>query len=279
MPLWDYHPETGLDRQGKKRPSPSGFTPQSFEYEPPGLTDLEDIETGGQSTRRLLTSTLEEAKRRARLTGRTLSAGETEGLTRAHFGGAESRLAQRRGLALQKRGQEISVRGQDISAELAYTGLTSRERMHEAGLETQLEAARIGAASQAATVSETSGFFGGGGFLGLGCIIITACTNSDSEEVNIVRRYRDKIMLPETLRGYYMIAEKVVPLIHKSDKLKRFLKKHLVDSLATTCEWKLKETHTIPSWKARIITGLFLGTCCLLGNTKSCFVRYNGETI
>ena len=92
-------------------------------------TPTGEIRTGGQTTRRLLTSTLEEARRRARLTGRKLSAGEVEGTTRGFFAGAAARLAARKGLQLQERGQDITMRGQDISADLGYAGLTSREKI------------------------------------------------------------------------------------------------------------------------------------------------------
>jgi len=287
----------------------------AFNYTPrPGIASATPVATGGMETRRLLTSTLEEAKRRARLTGRTVSSAETEGISRGYFGGASERLTQRKGLALTERGQDITQRGQDITEGLGrenialgreniglgYAGLESKEKMFEKGLISaeELQKARLASqeamhaediklgystvSTQARTAKEQGelGFFGSGGWLGLGlgeCIIIAACTNPNSEEVNITRRYRDKIMLPETLRGYYMIAEQVVPLIHKSDKLKQFLKKHLVDSLVATCEWKLGETDKVPAWKARIITGLFLGTCNVLGNTKPQFVRSNGE--
>jgi hypothetical protein len=63
------------------------------------------------------------------------------------------------------------------------------------------------------------------------CIIVTACTSPNSEEVNITRQYRDKFLDQETLRGYYMIAEKVVPLINKHKWFRSFVKKHLVDNL------------------------------------------------
>jgi len=110
-----------------------------------------------------------------------------------------------------------------------------------------------------------------------GCIIITACTDPNSYEVNVTRRYRDKIMHPTTLRGYYMLAEKVVPLIQESDKLKKFLKKHLVDSLVDTLEWKLNEKTEKPKIKSRLITAAFLSSCRVLGLTKNQFVRCNGE--
>lgn len=109
------------------------------------------------------------------------------------------------------------------------------------------------------------------------CIIITACTNPQSYEVNVCRRYRDTIMLPDTLRGYYMLAEVVVPQIHKSEKLKGFLKKHLVDSLVDALEYRLGEKPVRPKLKSWLITKAFLGFCNVLGNTRPCFARSNGE--
>jgi hypothetical protein len=65
----------------------------------------------------------------------------------------------------------------------------------------------------------------------VGCIIVTTATHPDSEEVNITRAYRDKFLDKETLRGYYIIAEKVVPLMQKYRWFKKLVKKVLVDNL------------------------------------------------
>ena len=111
------------------------------------------IGTGGQGTRGLLTSTLREGRRRARLTGRQLSQAETKGITGGYFGQASERLGQRKGLALAERGQEVTMRGQDIgemlgreNIGLGYAGLTSAEKMHTAGLTSteKIEEGRLG---------------------------------------------------------------------------------------------------------------------------------------
>ena len=109
-----------------------------------------------------------------------------------------------------------------------------------------------------------------------GCIIITAATNPHSYEVNVTRKYRDRYLSQQTLRGYYMIAEQIVPLMHKSKRFKKFIKKHLVDHIVRHCEWGIgirKKRPIISSF----ITETFLNFCDGLGSTKECFIRLNGE--
>jgi hypothetical protein len=68
-----------------------------------------------------------------------------------------------------------------------------------------LAGAGIGAATYGATelISSVTG----------GCIIVTACHGPDSPEVDIARQYRDKYLDDDTLRGYYMLAELIVPFM------------------------------------------------------------------
>lgn len=108
------------------------------------------------------------------------------------------------------------------------------------------------------------------------CIIITVCTSPDSPEVNITREYRDTLMPPHQLRGYYMIAERLVPWIRKSDKNKQFAKKWLVDPLIEGVKYSLGYSpHR--SLYARFVKFSFLGLCSLAGRTRKSFTRSNGE--
>jgi hypothetical protein len=148
--------------------------------------------------------------------------------------------------------------------------------------------ALAGAAAGAATGAALTSWSGPGavvgavigavaGAVGGSCIIITACTDKDSPEVEIAREYRDKYMTEEQLRGYYMIAEKIVPVIGKYGSVKRFTYKHLVKNLIEYGKHKLGKTELPPSQKSVFITRTFLGMCGLLGMTKRQFVRCNGE--
>lgn len=235
-------------------------------YVPP---EDENIRLGGQSTSKLLTGTLEDAKRRARLTGRNLSQAEIEGLTSSHFGAAGNRLAARHGLSLTKRGQ-------DINAELGYAGLASKEEMfgrgltsHEAlareQLATDFQIAQMTAGEQRRATESSGGLFGGGGFLGLGCIIISACTSRSSWQVELAREYRDCVLDETTLGGYYALSHVVAPLIFKYKLVKWVLKRFLVDRMADRFEWYfgLRKTHKFCT--SRFVTHKFLSFCKFIG--------------
>jgi hypothetical protein len=110
------------------------------------------------------------------------------------------------------------------------------------------------------------------------CIIVTACTSPESEEVNITREYRDKYLTPEQLRGYYMIAQKVVPAIAGSAAVKWFVKRFLVDNLIAYGRHALGKGPR-PGLSSTLITRGFLALCNAVGSRKPSFVRVNGEIV
>ena len=110
------------------------------------------------------------------------------------------------------------------------------------------------------------------------CIIVTACTSPDSEEVNITREYRDKFLSPEQLRGYYVIAEKIVPLIERFSFVKKVVKRVLVDNLIEYGRHALGKGKK-PSFVSVIVTRLFLALCANVGARRKQFVRCNGEVV
>jgi len=114
------------------------------------------------------------------------------------------------------------------------------------------------------------------GAIGGSCIIVTACTSPDSEEVDITREYRDKFLSPEQLRGYYMIAEKIVPAICKWRIVKRIAKRLLVDNLIAYGRHVLRNG-PVPSWTAKLVTRGFLWLCKKIGQRRESFTRCNGE--
>ena len=114
------------------------------------------------------------------------------------------------------------------------------------------------------------------GALSSACIIITACTSPDSEEVKVARLYRDKYLEPEQLRGYYMMSEKFVPYIIKYMAVKWLTKKILVDSLHECFKFTFN-LGPRPRILPRIIKDSFLWLCRKVGNTRTSFVRSNGE--
>ena len=147
-----------------------------------------------------------------------------------------------------------------------------------------------GALSGAASGFVTSGFNPVGALVGLvsgavgsrnkvGCIIVTACTDKNSYEVKITREFRDKYMDNMSLRGYYMIAEQIVPLIQKYGWFKKFIKRNLVDRLVDVGEYVLGKKEEKPKILSRIVTWSFLKMCRITGATRREFVRCTGEAI
>jgi len=110
------------------------------------------------------------------------------------------------------------------------------------------------------------------------CIIITAATSPYSYEVNLARVFRDEFLGPITLRGYYMIADKVVPLMRKSALFKKIVKKHLIDHLIKYGEWVFGMSKRQPH-KSTTITKNFLKLCRFFGSFKSFYIRSNGEIL
>jgi hypothetical protein len=107
-----------------------------------------------------------------------------------------------------------------------------------------------------------------------GCIIVTACTDRNSQEVELTREYRDRFLNPDQLRGYYIIAETILPYVKKH---KIFVKRILVDNLIEYGRYALDKTSDKPSLKSRIITRTFLCLCKAVGLTRKQFIRANGE--
>jgi len=118
-----------------------------------------------------------------------------------------------------------------------------------------------------------------GEFTRKNCIIITACTSPDSYEVKIAREFRDKKMTEEQVRGYYIFAELLVPVIEKSDELKEYTKKYLVDRLVDFGEWALGKKQNKPSQISCIVTLSFLNMCKDIGIQRTSYVRNNGEVV
>lgn len=118
-----------------------------------------------------------------------------------------------------------------------------------------------------------------GGLSGLAsesCIIVTACTDRNSYEVEITRQYRDKYLDHNQIKGYYCLAEKIVPTIVNHEKVRNLVKKHLVDRLVDYGETKLglKDKCKLSS---RIVSYAFLGLIKTVGFLIPKYTRLNGE--
>lgn len=115
-----------------------------------------------------------------------------------------------------------------------------------------------------------------GGLAAESCIIVTACTDRNSYEVEITRQYRDKFLTGTQLRGYYILAEKLVPTLENNEKIRNFTKKYLVDKLIDYGELKLGLVDKC-KLSSRIVSNLFLGLIKTIGFFIPKYTRLNGE--
>ncbi len=111
-----------------------------------------------------------------------------------------------------------------------------------------------------------------------GCIIVTACTGRESPEVQIAREYRDKYLDHDALKGYYMIADRMVPQMEQDEKYREFVKKTLVDPLLEYGRFCLGLTRQC-SGDAAMVANDFIEKCRSLGRTVESYTRTNGEVI
>ena len=109
------------------------------------------------------------------------------------------------------------------------------------------------------------------------CIIITACTDRDSPEVEIAREYRDIFMTPQQLRGYYMIAERFVPTLKRRSTIKDWVKRRIVDRWIEFAKWSLGMTNDKPSFLSSVLSLGFLSLCNRVGQQRFSYMRLNGE--
>ena len=108
------------------------------------------------------------------------------------------------------------------------------------------------------------------------CIIVTACTDRYSPEVEITRQYRDHFLTNTDLRGYYALAEKIVPTLQHNKKVNTAVKKLLVDKLIDYGSYRLGLKNKC-RLSSRIISKLFLVTIRIIGIVIPQYTRANGE--
>lgn len=110
------------------------------------------------------------------------------------------------------------------------------------------------------------------------CIIVTACSGRTSEEVDITRIFRDMFLDEQTLRGYYIIAERVAPLMHRSQRFKAYIKKVLVDPLIDFGKFSIGMTRAFNPESIKVAEN-FLTVCSSTGGMVDAYIRKNGETV
>lgn len=116
------------------------------------------------------------------------------------------------------------------------------------------------------------------------CMIVSACMGRGSFDVQVARLYRDRFVDRVTLRGYYMIAEWIVPWMTRYPALLRIVRRGLVDPLITYAIWRLSKDWMpfgayLPGWYVRTVSRWFLRVCKRFGASRMCYIRSNGERV
>jgi len=116
-----------------------------------------------------------------------------------------------------------------------------------------------------------------------GCIIVTACCGGRNHPMLVpFRAYRDEFMSPTVLRGYYILADLIVPLMEKCGWFKELIFVYLVKNLLLYVDREIRKGKfaykaTYSFLRACMIALLFREVCRGLGKTRKQYTRSNGE--
>ena len=180
---------------------------------------------------------------------------------------AEAKRAEEARIRMDESRLEEQKRTTDIQAQMA------KEANEPPGIGQSLLQAGIGGGIGAYMAAGTAlgGPLGavGGAIIAFaasrGCIIISACTNPDSYEVDLARNFRDRFMGPETLTGYYALAAILAPMIDKYKAVRWFVYRMLVKRLVDYGEWVFGHKSKTARPLSKIISKTFLELCGKIG--------------
>ena len=68
-------------------------------------------------------------------------------------------------------------------------------------------------------------------------------------------------MSARQIRGYYVLADKLVPLMTRKPRLKNMVRRLLVNRLIPYGRWATGRTTTLPPITNYVVTMVFLGLC------------------
>jgi hypothetical protein len=132
-----------------------------------------------------------------------------------------------------------------------------------------------GAAGVSATSAATGGGGGGGGGGGC-CFIMLEARYGDGTMDRVVRRYRDEKVTERNKRGYYKLAEVLIPLMRKSKLFSFFVVKTFADPAVCYAKWYYGENKW--GWIFKPLERFWMGLFDTLG-TETKFIRENGEVV
>jgi len=128
------------------------------------------------------------------------------------------------------------------------------------------------AKKKAEEMAAASGGGGGGGC----CFILLEARYGDGTMDEVVRKYRDEHMTEENRRGYYKMAEVVVPMMRKSKLFKWIVSRTMADPLVAYGKYYYGKNKW--GWLMKPVADFWLKTFEYLGGEHE-FIRENGEVV
>ena len=108
------------------------------------------------------------------------------------------------------------------------------------------------------------------------CFIMLEARYGDGTMDNVVRKYRDEMMTDKNRRGYYKLAEVLVPLMRRSRVFKFIVQKTFADPLVSYGKWHYKENKH--GWVFAPIKSMWMKVFDVLGGDTE-FIRENGQVV
>jgi hypothetical protein len=130
--------------------------------------------------------------------------------------------------------------------------------------------------SYGAMFGEVMGMVPEGGSSGGCCFIFLEARYGDGTMDNVVRRFRDEHMTERNKRGYYKLAEILVPLMRKSKAVKFLVRVFMTDPMVCYGKYHYHQNRIGRLFKP--LTNLWLKLFDFLGQEHK-FIRENGEII
>lgn len=133
-----------------------------------------------------------------------------------------------------------------------------------------------GGASSGGDGGGASGGGGAGGGAGGCCFIMLEARYGDGTMDAVVRRYRDEHITDRNKRGYYKLAEVLVPLMRESKLFKFLVAKTFADPLVSYGKWHYGQNKH--GWIFKPVQKFWMKVFNVLG-TDTKFIRENGQTV
>lgn len=132
-------------------------------------------------------------------------------------------------------------------------------------------------ASNASVGGMSAGGSGGSGASGAGCcFIMLEARYGDGTMDAVVRRYRDEMITERNKRGYYKLAEVLVPLMRESKLFKFMVAKTFADPMVSYGKWHYGQNKH--GWLFKPVEKFWMKVFNVLG-TDTQFIRENGQTV